>query len=85
MIDIRPASDLRENFTEIASVVKEGTPVYLTENGYGKMVVMSLAQYSILTDNVELKLDEADHLAEIDTVRYTEDEVFGRVRSKICG
>ena len=33
MIDIRPASDLRNKFTEIENVVKEGEPVYLTKNG----------------------------------------------------
>ena len=30
MINIRPVSDLRNNFTEIESIVKEGDPVYLT-------------------------------------------------------
>ena len=53
MIQIRPVSDLRNKFTEIESVVKEGAPVYLTKNGYGSMVVMSLETYSRLTDNVE--------------------------------
>lgn len=42
MITIRPVSDLRNRFTEIEKTVKEGTPVYLTKNGYGTMVVMSL-------------------------------------------
>ena len=40
MIHIRPVSDLRNKFTEIENVVKEGSPVYLTKNGYGSMVVM---------------------------------------------
>ena len=31
MIHIRPVSDLRNNFTEIESVVKRGEPVYLTK------------------------------------------------------
>ena len=33
MINIRPVSDLRNNFTEIESIVKQGDPVYLTKNG----------------------------------------------------
>lgn len=40
------------------------------------MVVLSLEQYAALTDDIELKLDEADKAAAADPVRYTEDEVF---------
>ena len=85
MINIRPVSDLRNNFTEIESVVKKGEPVYLTKNGYGSMVVMSIEQYSALTDDVELKLDEADRAADSSDVRYSGDEVFKRVRGRIHG
>ena len=60
MITIRPVSDLRNKFTEIEDCVKSGKPVYLTKNGYGSMVVLSLEQYAALTDDIELKLDEAD-------------------------
>ena len=44
MINIRPVSDLRNKFTEIEQTVKNGEPVYLTKNGYGSMVVLSLEQ-----------------------------------------
>ena len=73
MITIRPVSDLRNKFTEIEDCVKSGKPVYLTKNGYGSMVVLSLEQYAALTDDIELKLDEADKAAAADPVRYTED------------
>ena len=54
MINIRPVSDLRNKFPEIEKIVMEtGEPVYLTKNGYGSMVVMSIEQYSALTDEVE--------------------------------
>ena len=76
MITIRPVSDLRNKFTEIEDCVKSGKPVYLTKNGYGSMVVLSLEQYAALTDDIELKLDEADKAAAADPVRYTEDEVL---------
>lgn len=86
MIQIRPVSDLRNKFPEIEElVVKEGQPVYLTKNGYGSMVVLSLEKYAELTDEIELKLDEADKEAESTNVRYTHDEVFSRVRSRIGG
>lgn len=73
MIQIRPVSDLRNKFPEIESLVNEGQPVYLTKNGYGAMVVLSLEKYSNLTDDVEMKLDEADRLAESAEMRlYSE-------------
>ena len=85
MINIRPVSDLRNNFTEIESIVKQGDPVYLTKNGYGTMVVMDLQQYAALTDDIELKLDEADKAAEADVERYTAEEVFDRARERVNG
>ncbi|MDD3415802.1 MAG: type II toxin-antitoxin system prevent-host-death family antitoxin [Lachnospiraceae bacterium] len=83
MIQIRPVSDLRNKFTDIEKMVNEGEPVYLTKNGYGSMVVLSLDSYSRLTDSVEYELDVADKLAEEDTTRLTHDEVFGKLRRKI--
>ncbi len=86
MLNIRPVSDLRNKFPEIEeAVLRSGEPVFLTKNGYGSMVLMSLEQYSALTDEIEYKLDEADKAAEISDVRYTSDEVFKRVRGRING
>ncbi|TJX15388.1 type II toxin-antitoxin system Phd/YefM family antitoxin [Tissierella creatinini] len=43
---IRPISDLRNHFTDIAKLVNEtNEPVFLTKNGYGIMVVMSMEAY----------------------------------------
>lgn len=83
MIDIRPVSDLRNKYTEIEAAVNEGRPIYLTKNGYGVMVVMSIEQYSNLVDNVELKLDEADFEAKSTTTRLTHQEVFEEARKAI--
>ena len=85
MINIRPVSDLRNNFTEIESIVKRGEPVYLKKNGYGTMVVMDLQQYAALMDDIELKLDQADKVAEANDVRYTAEEVFDRARERVNG
>ena len=49
------------------------------------MVVMSLEKYSEFTDDIELKLDEADKEAEISDIRYSGEEVFSRVRKRIDG
>ncbi|MGD8399673.1 MAG: type II toxin-antitoxin system Phd/YefM family antitoxin [Bacillota bacterium] len=81
MIQIRPVSDLRNKFPEIEDlVVREGQSVYLTKNGYGSMVVLSLEKYAELTDDIELKLDEADREADLTAIRYPHDEIFSRVR-----
>ena len=80
MIQIRPVSDLRNNFTSIEKIVNSGSPVYLTKNGYGTMVVLSLEQYSKLTDSIELALDDADRYAASTTNRMTHDEVFSKLR-----
>ena len=87
MINIRPVSDLRNKFPRNRKnrSWKPVEPVYLTKNGYGSMVVMSIEQYSALTDEVELKLDEADRMADSTDVRYSGDEVFKRVRGRIHG
>jgi prevent-host-death family protein len=83
MINIRPISDLRNKFTEIEEIViNTGEPVYLTKNGYGSMVVMSIEQYSLLTDDIERKLSEADKAAEQSDIRFTGEEVFSRVRDR---
>ena len=81
MIQIRPVSDLRNKFTEIEKVVRE--PVYLTKNGYGSMVVLSLDAYSRLSEDVEYALDEADRAARENDTRYTHEEVFSKLRRRI--
>lgn len=80
MINIRPVSDLRNKFLEIEEiVVNSNSPVFLNKNGYGTMVLMSVEQYSALTEDIEHKLDEAEK----SDIRYSASKVFGRVRSRI--
>ena len=84
MMHIRPVSDLRNKFPEIEdTVLKTGEPVFLTKNGYGSLVVLSLEQYAELTDDVEIALDEADKAASLSDLRYSSEEVFSRARRRI--
>lgn len=84
MINIRPVSDLRNKFPEVEeTVLSSNTPVFLTKNGYGTMVLMSVKQYSILTDNIEKKLDEADTFAASTSTRLSKADVFDSVRNRI--
>lgn len=82
MIHIRPVSDLRNKFPEIEeTVLKTNSPVFLTKNGYGTMVLMSVEQYSALTDDIEHKLDEADAAAAKSNIRYSASDVFDRANN----
>lgn len=84
MINIRPVSDLRNKYPEIEEIVlKEGEVVYLTKNGYGSMVVMSLEKYSKLISDteydeyVENALEEAEKfLADPNAVFYTQETII---------
>ncbi len=83
MINIRPVSDLRNKYPEIEELVlNEDEAVYLTKNGYGSMVVMSLEKYSNLisekeyNEYVESELQEAEEEAsDPNTKYYSHDEM----------
>lgn len=84
MMNIRPVSDLRNKFPEIEKeVIESGRPIFLTKNGYGTMVLMSIDQYEFMTQDIESKLDEADHLAASTETRYGLDEMIERVMERI--
>lgn len=84
MMQIRPVSDLRNKYSEIENVViRTKSPVFLTKNGYGSMVLMSLQMYDAITNNIEAKLDEADIMAEETSERLSHEEVFSDLRNCI--
>lgn len=85
MLNIRPVSDLRNKYPEIEQLVLGGEEVYLTKNGYGSMVVMSIEQYSKLKDMLEMKLDEADYQAEATSERLSHEDVFTKLRGRVNG
>ena len=83
MPQIRPVSDLRNNFAEISRIVHETEePVFLTKNGYGDMVVMSIEMYErkLFETEVYLKLKEAELEAKSTDKRFTHQEVFAELR-----
>ena len=63
MNSIRPVSDLRNNFADISKTVHDTQqPVFLTKNGYGDMVLMSMKTYEeqLLMLDVFTKIAEAE-------------------------
>jgi len=74
---IRPISDLRNNFNQISELChKEREPVFITKNGQGDLVVMSMALYeqhqALLELYQKLSEAEAESLAGAPTVSHTE-------------
>jgi prevent-host-death family protein len=80
---IRPVSDLRNNFADISRTVHEtAQPVFLTKNGYGDMVVLSMEAYENLRfdSDVYFQLREAEQEEQETEQRYSSQEVFAAMR-----
>jgi len=55
MPTIRPCADLRNNYNEISELCHEySEPVFITKNGTGDLVVMSIETYESLAGRLEL-------------------------------
>lgn len=83
---IRPVSDLRNNFAEISKIVHETSqPVFLTKNGFGDMVVLSIEAYENLQfeSEVYLKLQEAEKKAKMTEKRFSSKEVLAELKGAI--
>ncbi len=86
MNKIRPVSDLRNNFTEISRIVHEThEPIFLTKNGYGDMVVMSIESFEELhfESEIYVKLREAEKEAEITNSRFSSKDVLKAMKDSI--
>ena len=83
---IRPVSDLRNRFADISKIVHETSePVFLTKNGYGDMVVMSIEAYErkLFQSEIYFKLKEAELEAKFTDVRYSHEEIFSDLRASL--
>lgn len=83
---IRPVSDLRNNFAEISKTVHEtAQPVFLTKNGYGDMVVLSMEAFENLQFESEVyyKLQAAEREAELTNTRYSSKDVLSAMKAAI--
>lgn len=64
MPNIKPISDLR-NYTEVLKETTTGSPVFLTKNGRGEYVILSMKDYDRMKAELELikKLVEGEQSA----------------------
>jgi prevent-host-death family protein len=75
---IKPISDLRNKANEISDLAhRSNQPIFITKNGEGNMVVMSIAYYG----NLERKLEIYSKLAIAQSQKAAGDE--GRPLSEI--
>lgn len=85
---IRPVSDLRNNFADISRTVHETEqPVFLTKNGYGDMVVLSMEAFERLQfeSEVYFKLQEAEREAELTSERFSSKDILKDMKAVIGG
>ena len=83
---IKPSSDLRNNFTEISELChRAGQPAFITKNGKGDLVVMSIAKYEQLETRLDLyqKLGVSQYESISSGKRYSHEEVISKLRQKI--
>lgn len=68
-MNIRPAATIRQNYNEIAELCrKTQSPVYLTKNGVGDLVVMDIESFT----RREKKLQLRENLLAVDEDRAME-------------
>lgn len=87
MPKIMPITDLR-NTTEVSNLCHAtGEPVFITKNGYGDMVIMSMEAYDELLNNAVV--DAAITAAEADLAHggklHPAEEAFAALRRKHFG
>ena len=87
MPQIRPITDLR-NTTEISDICHaKREPVFITKNGYGDMVVLSMEAFENLQFESEIyfKLQAAEREAELSSERYSSKDVLKAMKDAIGG
>ncbi|MHB8064346.1 MAG: type II toxin-antitoxin system Phd/YefM family antitoxin [Ruminiclostridium sp.] len=84
MPQIRPITDLR-NTNEISDLChKQSEPIFITKNGYGDLVVMSIETYErqLALADVYKKLSEAEQEIVKDIPLLDGENVFKKLRDK---
>jgi prevent-host-death family protein len=83
---IKPISDLRNNFNQISEIChKEMEPVFITKNGEGDMVVMSISLYEQQQALLELyqKLGEAESQSLSGAPTVSHKELIKKLREEL--
>ena len=89
--EIRPVRDLRNNYPEIAKIIEQHQPVFITNNGRGTAVLLNIQDYAAYEDFLREKyicekLDEAEREAKKDDAQWHPFEAVAKeMREKLLG
>lgn len=84
-VEVRPISDLRNNFKSISEEVHEKeASIILTKNGYADMVVMSYEKYAehMYWEKVSDLIEEADDAYRKTGIAYDAESVLSDLKEK---
>ena len=85
---VRPARDLRNNYAEIAQIVRENNHVIITNQGRGDTVLISMDEYKKYEEFIHFryvsqKLEEAEMVAESCNPGWKDDsEVLSEIKQR---
>ena len=84
MAAIRPISELRNNFNDVATLCNEQGEVFITRNGFGAYVLLTMEAYEEQKTQISLyrKLGEAEAQLNSGMTPLTHEDVFGRLKAK---
>ena len=87
MPNIIPIRDLKNTGAISQMCHESGEPVFVTKNGYGNMVVLSMEAYEKMhfESEVYFKLREAEQEAEYTDKRFSSEDVLKAMREAIGG
>ena len=84
-MQIKPSSELRNNYSGLMKLCRErGEPIFLTVNGRGDSVIMSIEDYNAFARELRLEqfMSEADKDI-VDGRTVDAERVFANVRSRL--
>ena len=85
---ITSSTKLRNDYVAISELAhKEQEPIYITKNGEGDLVVMSISAFQRREELLKLraKLEAAEQIRLIRATGYSLEEVFGEVEDIYSG
>lgn len=85
MQNIRPSAELRNKYNEISNLCKETRePVFITVNGHGDTVILSLEQFNQMQAELELLKMLSESEDDVRNGRVTSIEnTFNDIRKKL--
>lgn len=85
---IKPSTALRNDYQSLSAMVKEtAEPIYITKNGEGDMVILSIEAYERREEMLKLRerllYSEAERISGART--YSEEEVLQMLKGRVMG